>query len=368
MKPQKEHLLVEKNISIFTALQRLEKSVYKNLFIVKDDALIGALSDGDIRRGLIKGLGLNETIETLYNPAVRFIYEWEPRKKGLRYCQSFGVFIVPIVDREKRIVDFIIYNEATVEEEEHPHLEDIPVIIMAGGRGTRLDPITRIIPKPLIPVGKKPMVELVIDQFIRLGAKHIYFTLNYLGKMVENYFKESQLLSEQPHIEFNYVYEEGFLGTAGSLSLVWKELRKKEKPIPKTVILSNSDILVEVDPVEVYEKHAGSGDILTIIAAEREYTIPYGVLHLNEGRKLIRIDEKPTITSEINTGVYFMDAKIFDYIPYGETMQMNELIDLLLENGETIGVFKIPDQSYIDFGQWTEFQAGVANLKNKLSE
>lgn len=368
MKPLKEDLVVEKNITILTALQRLEKSVYKNLFVVENGYLIGALSDGDIRRGLIKGLGLTESIETLFNPAVRFIYEWESRKKGLRYCQSFGVFIVPIVDKGKNIVDFIVYNEDVRQIENHRHLEDIPVIIMAGGKGTRLDPITRIIPKPLIPVGTKPMVELVIDQFLRLGAKHIYFTLNYLGKMVENYFKESKLLSEQPHIEFNYVYEKGFLGTAGSLSLIWKELQKKERSIPKTVILSNSDILVEVDPVEVYEQHVRSGDILTIIAAEREYTIPYGVLHLDGDRKLMHIDEKPTIISEINTGVYFLDSKIFDYIPYGETMQMNDLIDILLESGETIGVFKIPDQAYIDFGQWTEFQASVANLKNKLSD
>ena len=359
-----DSLITTKDISIYKALQKLDTSIYKTIFITENNILIGALSDGDIRRGLLQGLPLSTSIENIYNKNVKYIFEHETRQKGRNYCQSFGVFIVPIVNKAMQIVDFILYNEAPESKTQINLLCKVPIIIMAGGKGTRLDPITRIIPKPLIPVGNKPMITLVIEQFLSYGANHFYLTLNYLGKMIENHIRESDLIKEKPQINFQYVYEDQFLGTAGSLSIVWKNFL--EGTDFEAVILSNSDILVEMDVFELYEKHMNSNDILTIITTERSYTIPYGVLHLNEERKLIYIDEKPTYKSEINTGVYFMNKKIFSYIPYGKELNMNELISILLEHGETIGVYKIDDHGYIDFGQWSEFQAGVVNLNSKL--
>ena len=369
MKIEISKIVVEKEISILEALQRLNDIGAKTLFVAENDILIGSISDGDVRRGLIKGIDLNDSIQDIYNQNVRYVYQWENIQKAHDFLKQFGVFIVPIVDENKHIIRFV----SSIEQEEPPpevihdlgNFEDIPIVIMAGGKGTRLDPITRILPKPLIPLGETPMVEMVLNQFSKVGGRTFYLTLNYLGKMIENYFEGSGFLAENPEHKLHYLYEKKFLGTAGGLSLFLDAWKNEHAGEPKAIILSNSDILVDVDLNEVYRQHIASQDILTIITTTQHHHVPYGVIHLNEQNKLDRIEEKPTLTFEVNTGVYFIHPRIFDYIPADTVLQMDTLIHKLLEQNEHIGTFSIPSQSYIDFGQWDEYHKNVTHLTKR---
>jgi len=224
------------------------------------------------------------------------------------------------------------------------------VVIMAGGKGTRLAPFTQVLPKPLIPVGERTMIEYIIDNFRVFGVKKFYLTLNYKGELIEAYFKGSE-----KDYEVEFIWEEDYLGTAGSLKFLKGELEGD-------FIVSNCDILLKTDFSEVLDFHKKNASIFTSITAIQYYKIPYGVVNIKNGGIIADIIEKPEYTFQINTGVYVLNYKVLSYIPLNTYFDMPELVKVLLQKGEKVLAYPINEGDYIDMGQWEEYKEAFRKL------
>ena len=217
---------------------------------------------------------------------------------------------------------------------------------MAGGRGSRLDPITRIVPKPLLPIGDKPMMELIMESFGRSGFSEFLLSINYRKDFIKTYLAER---SDLP-FSISCVEEETFLGTAGSLALMKDMLRR-------TFFVSNCDILVDVDYLAALEFHQQNGYAFTIIGALKKVNVPYGVIHL-KGGDFDRVEEKPDVPLIVNTGVYILEQSCIDLIESGEKVDMPDLIARIRNQGGKIGVFPV-HRKWIDIGQWGEYKQAL---------
>ncbi len=352
----KNKLLVPETVTIKEALKQLDKGAEKVLLVVDaEEKLLGTITDGDIRRFILKGNSLDSAISGAYHRTPLYIDKDEfsvslARKKMLE--QKVG--LIPVVNKEKKVVDFITWDQAFAEQKPafiRGAKLDVPVVIMAGGKGTRLDPFTRILPKPLIPVGDKPIIELIIDEFLRQGADRYYCTVNYKGEMIEAYF---QNLERDYTIEF--IKEQEYCGTAGSLNLL-------KKKIDDLCLVSNCDVIVQAEFAEVVKMHRAENAFLTILSSIQHHKIPYGVIEFKEQGKVIDIREKPEYTITINTGVYVLSRKVFDFIPENTFFDMTDLIKTLIGQDKKVLTYPVNASEYIDIGQWEEYKKALEKLE-----
>ncbi|MCD4676439.1 MAG: CBS domain-containing protein [Desulfobacula sp.] len=347
-----EDLLIQPDIPIPQALKQFNNTGEKVLLVVNElKKLIGTITDGDIRRAVLSGDSIEGSIAEVFNKSPIFILEAEFNLDLVRkILLKNKIDLLPVVNEKREVIDFITWSRAFSG---HGFLEkktgkiNLPVVIMAGGKGTRLEPVTTIIPKPLIPVGSKTIVEHIMDRFINNGVKEFYFTLNYLGEMIKAY-----LSSIGHENRLHFVFEPNFYGTAGSLRLAKDEL-------PQTFIVSNCDILVNADYADVVKFHQANNASLTILSAFLQHRIPYGVIDFKEDGIVTRIHEKPEKTVVINTGVYVIDLECLDYIPENKMFHMTDLIDTLIGNEKIICTYPVNENDYIDIGQWDEYRKAV---------
>ena len=202
---------------------------------------------------------------------------------------------------------------------------DAPVVIMAGGRGTRLEPFTKILPKPLIPVGEKPVIDHIIDRFRDYGISEFYLTINHMAKIMRAYFEE-----KEPDYSIGFAEEDEPRGTAGSLTLLKDKLNRP-------FFVSNCDIIIEADYADIFRFHTKNGDDITLVASAKQYNIPYGICELNGSGSLERIQEKPEYSFLVNTGMYVLNPSVIDLIPDKGLFHITHLIDKVKENNGTIG-------------------------------
>lgn len=346
-------LLLSGSVTIKQAMQRLNESGKGILFVMNDDEeLLGTVTDGDIRRGIIKGMKFNDKVELVMQRdcivVKRGMPDLEQHVKQIMIEKMLEQ--IPVVDEKRRITDVIMWVDILGEKvtQDEKQLYPNRVVIMAGGKGTRLEPFTRILPKPLIPIGEKPIIELIMEKFYEHGFCNFTYTLNYKKEYIKLFLTENNM----PY-NIDWVEEEEFLGTAGSLSLL------KEK-ISDTFFLTNCDSLLEVNYKEVLDWHKEHNALITIIGCHNEFKIPFGVLEVSDGR-LVRILEKPVHENIINTGVYVMDPKVLQYIPEGKHMDMNELIEEVLRK-EKITMYPI-SSGWFDIGQWDEYNKSIKYFK-----
>ena len=263
---------------------------------------------------------------------------------------QYKIDLLPVVNKNHELVDYITWSMAFSEQAflaKPLGKIDMPVVIMAGGKGTRLEPVTTIIPKPLIPVGAKTIVEHIMDRFMNNGVNEFYFTLNYLGEMIKAYLNSIDRTNR-----LHYVFEENYYGTAGSLKLMMDQ-------VPKTFIVSNCDILVNVDYAKACEFHKANNAHLTMLSAFQRHKIPYGVIEFKEDGVVTRIHEKPEKTVVINTGVYVVNSECLKYIPDNQMFHMTDLIEKLMKDGKKICTYPVNEDDYIDIGQWDEYRKAV---------
>ena len=223
---------------------------------------------------------------------------------------------------------------------------------MAGGKGWRMQPFTKILPKPLIPIGNKPIIELIMDEFNKFGFKNFFITINYKGKMIKGYFYNNNL----PY-KINYVEEKKMLGTAGSL-------RKIKQNSSKYIFVSNSDVLLHADYKDIYSFHVNGKYDLTLISSTRNYEIPYGVCHVDETGRLKFLEEKPKFDYLVNAGLYLLNYSIIKLIPKDKYFDMTDFIKLLQKSNYKIGVYPVSENAWIDVGEWDEFNKAVKVLVN----
>jgi NDP-sugar pyrophosphorylase family protein len=221
---------------------------------------------------------------------------------------------------------------------------DLPVVIMAGGKGARLDPFTKILPKPLIPIGDKSIIEVIMDNYAEYGMSEFFLSVNHKAKMVKAYFEE---FSKNYHI--SYIEEDQPLGTAGALKLLEHKMRTP-------FFVSNCDVLIKADYSHVYKYHVEEKCIMTLVASMQHHVMPYGVCEIDAEHSLKRIVEKPEYDFLINTGVYVCDLDVLSFIPKRTLFNMTDLIRVLKEGGKKIGVYPILQNSWMDVGQWEEYR------------
>jgi len=355
----KEHLaslLISPITTIKEAIQRLNETGMKILFIVDADTkLLGTLTDGDIRRGIISGLPLTAAVNSVMKQQFISVAENDPsyHEDAKRLMQQHMIEHVPVVDPQGSIrdvflwVDFLSAERSAATKQVKKLLN--PVVIMAGGKGTRLDPFTKILPKPLIPIGEKPVIETIMDRFHENGFTRFILVLNYKKEMIKAYFGE-----RPASYDIAFVEEDAFYGTAGGLSLV-------RDRINEPFIVTNCDTILEGSYRDFFQWHADNKHMMTIIGSHREITVPYGVLCMNNGT-LDRIDEKPKLDLFINTGTYIFDPSIFEHINVGQHLDMDKLIDKVKTlHADRVGVY--PHWGgWLDIGQWEEYRKSLKEL------
>lgn len=348
------NIVITENSIIKDALKRIDANSEGMLFVINDDlTLIGALSDGDIRRALISGKSLLDGIMGVYNenPYYEFFEEYsEIKTKMIMLEKQYQV--IPLVDENKKMIAYVTWNDILSADNRKRDYDplDLPVVIMAGGKGTRMAPFTNVLPKPLIPIGEKTILEVIIDQFRKHQVKEFYFTINFKGEMIKAYFE-----GLDKNYSIKYLSEKDFYGTAGSLRL-----------LPKTVagpfIVTNCDIIVKVDFSDVLEFHRKSGASITIVSSIQHHTVPYGVIKFSNGGRVDELIEKPEYSFCINTGVYIVESECLDLIPENKLFHMTHLIEKVMSLGKIVSTYPVNESEYIDVGQWDEYHKAVSQL------
>lgn len=333
-------------LTIIEAMKRMDENGNGILFIIDDEErLTGTLTDGDIRRWIIKGGELDTEVYRLVHTNPRYLKEMD-KTDYIVYMVQNRIRSLPIIDNDGKIVDvvFNLYDMPDGGQNNKKSLGRIPVIIMAGGKGTRLYPYTKILPKPLIPIGEVPILERIIQRFHEAGAEEFYLTVNYRKEMIKSYFSE---VKERYRIE--YIDEEQPLGTGGSLRLI-------KKRFTSPIIITNCDTLIEADYGEIVRFHRESGNAITIVSSLKNMVIPYGVIHMQEGGMIERMEEKPVLSHFINTGMYVMEPEHISLIPEGVAYHMTQLVQQMIDEKLKVGVYPISENSFLDMGELEEMK------------
>lgn len=341
--------LITENASLKDAMRRMDKVGAKNLFVIDAERkLLGALTDGDIRRWILKGGNVKECLENVYNRTPYFVTENYDKNEVKEIMLKHRIERVPVTAGDKEIVDVLfwenIFGEKTLVLKKQL---DIPVVIMAGGKGTRLDPFTRILPKPLIPIGEKAIIDIIMDKFSDYGIKDFYVSINHKAKMIKSYFEETR-----PPYNISYIEENSPLGTAGSLTFL-------KGKIEESVMVSNCDIIVDCDYSEVTEFHNNNKYDITIVGSFRHFTIPYGICEIEKDGLLIGMTEKPEYDFLVNTGMSVLRKNVLELIPKDKKFHITNLVECVKNQGGKVGVFPINSKSWIDVGEWEEYRKSV---------
>ena len=347
-----QDITVFNNITIKQAMKIISVTGEKCLLVV-DDAmkLLGTLSDGDLRQSILKGADFNTKIYNSYNrsPKVLIAGKFSKAEAG-DILVTERIDLLPILDIERTVLDYITLNQIFGDKARRFKKLDVPVVIMAGGRGSRMEPFTKILPKPLVPVHEKPIIEHIIERFSGLGCNEFHITVNYKAKILKAYFEELQ-----PEYEVKFVEERKPLGTAGSL-------RSLQGSFDQPFFVTNCDIIVKADYARIYEFHQNGGFDVTLVASSKEYVIPYGTCELNNEGHLSHINEKPTYNFLINTGLYILNPEVLKLIPKDTFHHITNLIEEAKNQRLKVGVFPIDEDDWIDVGQWAEYRQASEKL------
>jgi dTDP-glucose pyrophosphorylase len=338
--------LIQSNASAEDALQILNNLGEDLVLFVIDGSskLVGTVTDGDLRRGFLKGLTIHKPVKEFMNSSFYFVSKGEFTFEELIKYRKKGVKLLPVLDEDGAIIN--VYNFSKL-------ISVLPMdaVIMAGGEGQRLRPLTENTPKPLLKVGSKPIIEHLVDRLIEYGINNIYITINYLGEQIVDYFGDGS----SKGVSINYIHEKEKLGTAGSLGLI-SEFHNK------TILLINSDILTNIDFEEYYRNFIESDADLMVACISYKVNIPYAIFEMDE-RKIVSLREKPTLNFYSNGGIYMMRNSVHDLIPQGKHYNATELIEDLIGIGKNVSSYPVIDY-WLDIGKMDDFLKAQEDIKH----
>lgn len=340
----KEHL-IKKEASMNQALNQLDSLLNSKILFVVDekDKLLGSITDGDIRRGLIKNGSMNTSIEKIYQAAPKTLTKDNIHPAHLKKIRKEEVSIIPIVDLENKIIDVLNFNT-------YKSYLPLDVAIMAGGKGSRLAPLTEKTPKPLLPVGDKPIMEHNVDRLVSYGIKNFWISVNYQKDQIINHFKAGK-----QGIVFNYIEENQPLGTIGALSMI-NDFENNH------VLVTNSDLLTNLDYEDYYLDFLAHDADISMVTIPYQVVIPYGVVK-NENNRVLEIEEKPTYTYFSNAGIYLMKKEVLESIPKNQFFNATDLVDIQLKKGKK--VISYPFSGYwLDIGKHEDYQRAQNDIKH----
>ncbi len=341
------------DITIKQAMKKLNQSGEKCLVIVDDKKiLLGTFSDGDLRKAILSGAEMTSSIEGFYQNKPTVLKKGKYNQDEAKSLFTKNKFdLIPVINDHGVLKDILLWeNIFNISKNDKIGNLNVPVVVMAGGQGTRLEPFTKILPKPLIPVNEKSIIEHIIERFTKIGCLNFFFTINYKGKILKAYFEE---IDHKYNVEF--IEEKKPLGTAGSLQFI-------KGIISEPFFVTNCDIIIKTNYESIYNFHVDGCYDITLIASAKEYVIPYGTCTLNDDGHLSHIIEKPKYDFLINTGLYVLNPDILELIPKSKTYHITHLIKDAKKQDRKIGVFPIDEDDWVDIGQWAEYKKAIEIL------
>ena len=354
MKERVQQICISFDATILSALKQMDQSAHKLLIVLKDDKFYRLLSIGDIQRAIIRNVQMTDAVDTILRDKTTVASVYDDLQKVKETMHERKNEFMPIVDDDGNVSDVVFWDDLF---EAQPTTKcsclKLPVIIMAGGKGTRLKPLTNVLPKPLIPIGKQTMMEDIMDRFVGCGCNRFYVSVNYKAEIIKRYFDNLG----NPQYQISYFQEDKPLGTAGSLHLL-------NGQINTTFFVSNCDIIIDDDYAEILKYHRDNKNEITVVAAIKNIGIPYGTLETKEEGLLADIKEKPNFTFKINTGMYILEPHLINEIPENEFYHITYLIEKLIKEGRRVGVYPINEGSWIDVGNWDEYLKQFGNKES----
>lgn len=330
--------------TLLDAMKKMDALGIKTLLVFDAERFVGILTIGDIQRAIIKGVDLSNPVNTILDTHKIYASVIDSRESIMNEMKHLRAECMPVLNESGELVDVLFWKELFLSDKTDSREKiNLPVVIMAGGKGTRLRPLTNVIPKPLIPVGDKTILEEIMDQFERIGCTQFHMSVNYKYDMIEFY------LSQLDHkYNVSFFREEKPLGTIGSVSLL------KDK-ISTPFFVSNCDIIIDQDYRDVYEYHKSNDNDITIVTAVKSHSIPYGVITTGENGLMEALSEKPETTYMINTGVYLLNPDLIAEIPEGEFFHITHLMEKVRARGGKVGCFPVSNGAWRDMGEWSEY-------------
>ena len=350
--------LFKKDNSIKAALKLLNKLKYKCLILIdNNNRLLGTLTDGDIRRALLKKIDINRKIIEVINKKPFFLKSYQLKNMNEVFrLKNFdrSIKIIPIVNEKLNVVKVLELDKfikSKVSKKNNQSLSSVPAVIMAGGKGKRLEKFTELFPKPLLPFKDSTIVEVIIKKFKLSGIDNFYLTLNYKKNLIKSYLSE-----RLRNLNINYIEEKKSLGSAGSISFLKKE-------IYKDFFVINCDTLLNINFKQLYSYHKKRKNDLSIVAANKNFLIPYGCCVLNKNGKLNKILEKKRYSEIVNVGMYVFSSRVLSLFKKNTKIDMDKLIHKILKKKFRVGVFPINENSWIDTGTLKNITSKDFNLK-----
>ena len=340
-------LTILESETIKVAMEKMDANAKQIIYVVNDNSqLVGVLTDGDTRRWILKeNADIQKPVHLAMNKKPIFVSSSE-KNQAKKIIDDHKVNSVPVVDKDSKITTIVFETDELVTNK----VTDIPVVIMAGGKGTRLYPYTKILPKPLIPIGDTPIMERIMNKFVEYGMNDFLISINYKKNMIKSYFGDTDHT-----YNVSFVEEDKPLGTGGSLHLMKDDLKEQ-------FFVSNCDILIDADYSDVVDFHNKNNLDITMVASLKNDQIPYGVLQLDEEGLLESSEEKPEFSYLVNTGMYLLENSILDYIPENKAIDLPTAIMAAKEAGKRVGVYPVSENSWLDMGQIKEMEHMIEKL------
>lgn len=349
-----QQISIERNRPVIDALKQMDAENSKLLLVTSDGEFASLLSVGDVQRAIIGNRPLSEPIGRIVREAemLRLATVDDSFDSVKKLMLEFRMEFMPVLGPKGELADVYFWNDVFTNKRPNRRQINQPVVIMAGGKGTRLKPFSNVLPKPLFPLGEKTIVENIIDRFKEAGCDQFLMSVNYKADFIEAYFDQDEVDDYQIH----FFREETPLGTAGSLRLI-------DSKINETFFVTNCDIMIDADYSEIVDYHRAQQNEITLVAALKHLQIPYGTVETAEGGKLCSIKEKPELTHLINAGMYVLEPGLLKEIPENNFFHITQLIERLMENDRKVGVFPISEKSWSDIGEWNQYNQTLEKFK-----
>lgn len=334
-----QNIKLTKTATIKEALKIIDSGAMQIAIVVdKEDKLIGTVTDGDIRRGLLNNLSLDDSIESIIFKTPTVAKVSDTKEEVLKKALLKKIHQIPIVDDENRVVGL-----KEIEELVKSQIKSNKVVLMVGGLGTRLRPLTDNTPKPMLKVGNKPILQTIVEKFAEYGYVNIVMCVNYKSHIIEDYFGDGSEFG----VNIEYVLEEERMGTAGALSLL--------KKLPtESFFVMNGDLLTNINLEYLHEYHISNNSIATMCVREYDFQVPYGVVNL-DNNKILSIEEKPVHKFFVSAGIYMLSPDVLEYIPNNEFYDMPTLFEKLISKNKNIVSFPLREY-WLDIGRVEEFE------------
>lgn len=335
------NLIVAPEISVFKAMDVINQNGRGIVYVcTPDKQLLGSVTDGNIRRYILQNKDLSAPVSEAMTREPKAL-SVDCAAASRQFMLEHHITSVPILDKHNRVLSVDFLNANQVREQGNLN---VPVVIMAGGKGTRLYPYTQVLPKPLIPVGDKTIIELIMEKFEDFGCRQFNIIVNYKRNIIKSFFMDS----EQAH-QVTFTDEDVFMGTGGGLKLLSGKYHD-------SFFMTNCDVLLEEDYGEILRYHKEKKNIITMVCAMKTVSIPYGTVELNDTGSVVALQEKPSFSFLTNTGIYVIEPAFLDYIPDGQFIHITDVITRCIEQGERVGAYPVGEHAWMDMGELSELE------------